>query len=173
MRWSRTLIAPALMVLLVACGGAGGSAGAGDGDGGGESASAQSQAPAATAPPTNDDGGGGDDGGGDDGGGTGSVDLDGVYDTLTPPNSTETSKTSADGIIFAILESSDSIDSLKSFYEGAIPDAGLKIFSTTEAQGGFAWTIAESEASDFGGAVSIYPSGTGSTIVSVTIGNSN
>ena len=170
MRWSRTLIAPALMVLLVACGGAGGSAG--DGDGGSDSE--QSQAPEATAPATNDDGGGGgDDGGGDDGGGTGSVDLDGVYDTLTPPNSTETSKTSADGIIFAVLESSDSIDSLKSFYEGAIPDAGLKIFSTTEAQGGFAWTIAESEASDFGGAVSIYPSGTGSTIVSVTIGNSN
>ena len=170
MRWSRTLIAPALMVLLVACGGAGGSAG--DGDGGSDSE--QSQAPEATAPATNDDGGGGgDDGGGDDGGGTGSVDLDGVYDTLTPPNSTETSKTSADGIIFAVLESSDSIDSLKSFYEGAIPDAGLKIFSTTEAQSGFAWTIAESEASDFGGAVSIYPSGTGSTIVSVTIGNSN
>ena len=169
MRWSRTLVAPALMVLLVACGGAGGSAGAGDGNGDGQSESAQSQAPEAMAPATNDDGGGG----GDDGGGTGSVDLDGVYDTLTPPNATETSKTSADGIIFAILESSDSIDSLKSFYEGAIPDAGLEIFSTTEAQGGFAWTVAESEASDFGGAVSIYPSGTGSTIVSVTIGNSN
>ena len=127
MRWSRTLVAPVLMVLLVACGGAGGSAAAGDGDGGSESA--QSQAPDATPPATNDDGGGSD-----DGGGTASGDLDGVYDTLTPPNATETSKTSADGIIFAILESSDSIDSLKSFYEGAIPGAGLQIFSTTEAQ---------------------------------------
>lgn len=155
MRWSRALVAPFLIVVAVACSSPGG----GGGDG-----SAQSDAPEPTAAATDGSGGGG---------GGGSADLDAVFETLTPPNSTETTKTSAEGIIFAAFESSDSLESLKSFYEGAIAEAGLEIFSTTEAQGGYSWTIAESEGSTFGGAVSIYPSGSGSgTAVSVTIGNS-
>lgn len=159
MRWSRTFVAPFLIVVAVACSSPGGGTG---GDGGGDG-SEQSDAPEPTAAATAGTGGGG---------GTGSGDLDAVFETLTPPNSTETTKTAAEGIIFAIFESTDSIDSLRSYYEGAIADAGLQIFSTTEAQGGYAWTIAESEGSSFGGAISIYPSGTGSgTAVSVTIGN--
>ena len=158
MRWSRTFVAPFLIVVAVACSSPGGGTG---GDG-----SEPTDAPEPTTAST--DGGGGD--GGD--GGSGSGDLDAVFEQLTPPNSTETSKTAAEGIIFAVFESTDSIDSLKSFYESAIPDSGLQIFSTTEAQGGYAWTIAESEGSSFGGAVSIYPSGSGSgTAVSVTIGS--
>ena len=161
MRWSRTFVAPFLIVVAVACSSPGGTPG---GDGGGDG-SEPTDAPEPTA--ATDDGGGG--GGG---GGTGSADLDAVFERLTPPNSSETTKTAAEGIIFAVFESSDSIDSLKSFYESAIPASGLQIFSTTEAQGGFAWTIAESEGSSFGGAISIYPSGSGSgTAVSVTIGN--
>lgn len=159
MRWSRTFAAPFLIVVAVACSSPGGGTG---GDGGGDG-SEQSDAPEPTAAATAGTGGGG---------GTGSGDLNAVFETLTPPNSSETTKTAAEGIIFAVFESTDSIDSLRSYYEGAIADAGLQIFSTTEAQGGYAWTIAESEGSSFGGAISIYPSGTGSgTAVSVTIGN--
>jgi hypothetical protein len=159
MRWSRTFVAPFLIVVAVACSSPGGSTG---GDGGGDGTE-PTDAPEQTAASTV--GGGG-------GGGSGSADLDAIYEQLTPPNSTETTKTAAENIIFAVFESSDSIDSLKSFYDDAIPATGLQIFSTTEAQGGFAWTIAESEGSTFGGAVSIYPSGSGSgTAVSVTIGN--
>ena len=161
MRWSRTFVAPFLIVVAVACSSPGGGTG---GDGGGDG-SEPTDAPEPTAATEN--GGGG----GEGGGGSGSTDLDAVFEQLTPPNASETSKTAADGIIFAVFESSDSIDSLKSFYEGAIPASGLQIFSTTEAQGGYAWTIAESEGSSFGGAISIYPSGSGSgTAVSVTIG---
>jgi hypothetical protein len=163
MRWSRALVAPFLIVVAVACSSPGGSTGRdGAGDG-----SEPTDAPEPTVASTDGGGGGGE------GGGSGSADLDAIYEQLTPPNSTETTKTAADNIIFAVFESTDSIDSLKGFYDDAIPATGLQIFSTTEAQGGFSWTIAESEGSTFGGAVSIYPSGTGSgTAVSVTIGNS-
>ena len=160
MRWSRTFVAPFLIVVAVACSSPGGDTG-GDGGNGSE----PTDAPEPTAAADDGSGGGG-------GGGTGSVDLDAAFETLTPPNSSETTKTAAEGIIFAVFESTDSIDSLRSFYEGAIAEAGLQIFSTTEAQGGYSWTIAESEGSSFGGAVSIYPSGSGSgTAVSVTIGS--
>lgn len=162
MRWSRTFVAPFLIVVAVACSSPGGSTGGDGGDG-------PTDAPEPTAASTDGGGGGGDDGGG---GNSGSMDLDAVFEQLTPPNASETSKTAAEGIIFAVFESTDSIESLRSFYESAIPDSGLQIFSTTEAQGGYAWTIAESEGSSFGGAVSIYPSGSGSgTAVSVTIGS--
>jgi hypothetical protein len=74
-------------------------------------------------------------------------------------------------VIFAAFESDESFESLRGFYEDAIEEAGLQIFSTTEAQGGVAWTVAESEGSTFGGAISIFPASDGSgSQISVTIG---
>lgn len=159
MRWSRMLITLALMMLVVACGSPA-TTDAGDGNG-----SEQTEAPDPTS---------GDGGSGDGGGSAGSGDVDRVFEILTPPNSSELTKTTADGIIFAAFTSSDSFESLRSFYEDAISEAGLQIFSTTEAQGGIAWAIAESEGSSFGGTVSIFPAsdGSDSNQISVTIGSS-
>jgi len=160
MRWSRYLLALALAMLVVACGSPAATDG-GDGNGGDGS---QESEPAETS----GDGDGGD-GGGDTG--SGSLDLDRTFEILTPPNSTELSKTSAQGVIFAAWESDESFESLRSFYEDAIDEAGLQIFSTTEAQGGVAWAVAESEGSSFGGAISIFPASDGSgSQISVTIG---
>jgi hypothetical protein len=94
---------------------------------------------------------------------------------LVPPNSTEVSNTSAEGISFIIYESTDSVESLQSFYESAIPAAGMEIISTTTTGGNVGLVFAESEGSLFGGAVNIFPSSTGGggSGVQVTVGDSS
>jgi hypothetical protein len=138
-------------VAVVACGGGGPAASdGGNGGNGGD----QSDTPDATATATADDGNGGPDGNGGD--------LDQLAEDLTPPNSSETSRTTAGGVIFVTFESSDSPDSLRDFYEDAIAQTGLEVFSTTSAQGSYSWIFAESEGSSYGGVVTVVPSGTGS-----------
>ena len=178
MRVPRALAALLILVLIAACGGGQ----AGDSSGGDDNGSdTESTAPEpGGGNESNDDGGNGgtepsDDGGNGSGGGAGgggsSHDLEEIFATLTPPNSTELSKTTAQGVIFAAWDSSDSFDSLRSFYENAIADTGLQIIQTTEAQGGIAWVIAEDDTGNFGGTVSIFPASDGSgTQVSVTVG---
>lgn len=162
MRWSRYLLALALALLVVACGSPAETTDGGDG--GGDGNGTQESEPEETS-------GDGDGGGGN---GSGSLDVDRVFEILTPDNATELSKTTAGGLIFAAWDSDESFDSLRSFYEGAINEAGLDIFSTTEAQGGIAWTVAEDEQGTFGGSISLFPASDGSgTQISVTIGDSN
>lgn len=163
MRWSRAMVLIAILALLAACGGGGGG-GDGDGNGGdGDSNGTTQSEPAA---------GDGEDGdGGEGGGSTGSFDLDRAFEILTPPGGTELSKTTAEGIIFAAWETDDDFDSLRSFYEGAIDEAGFEVITTTEAQGGIAWVVAEPGGSGVGGSISIFPASDGSgTQISVTIG---
>jgi len=143
-------------LVVAACGGTAATQQPAGGGGGGTA----TDVPAAT-----DAGGGG--GGG--GGGAG-PDVEAVGNALVPPNSTEVSKTSAEGTWFVIYESTDSVDALKSFYEDAVPKTGLKIFSTTTIQGGVSYVIATDESGSFGGAVNIFPSGDGKTAVQVTVG---
>jgi hypothetical protein len=176
MRWTQALAVIVIVLLVAACGGGGnGNGGDGGGDNGGESQPADGGG--------GDDGGGdgggesqpADDGGGDDGGGdggqTGSFDLDHAFEVLTPPNATEISKTTAQGVIFAAWDTDESLDSLRSFYEDAFDELGLEVITTTEAQGGIAWVVAESEGSSTGGSISIFPASDGTgTQVSVTIG---
>lgn len=174
MRVPRALAALLILVLIAACGGGQ----AGDSSGGDDNGSdTESTAPEpGGGNESSDDGGNGgtepsDDGGNGGGGGGSSHDLDEIFATLTPPNSTELSKTTAQGVIFAAWDSSDSFDSLRSFYEDAIADTGLQIIQTTEAQGGIALVIAEDDTGNFGGTVSIFPASDGSgTQVSVTVG---
>jgi hypothetical protein len=111
------------------------------------------------------------DGGGGDGGGTGTAeDAEQVAADLVPPNSTETSRTVASGTVVATYESTDSVESLVSFYEDKIPDTGMQIFSTSSAQGGTSWLFAVDEEASLGGAVSVFPSGSGSgTSVSIQV----
>lgn len=111
-------------------------------------------------------------GGGGGGGGGSGTDVEAVAKALVPPNSSEVTKTTAQDTSFAIYVSTDSLDSLKSFYEGAIPRAGMQILSTTTSNGGIAWVIATDAGGSFGGAVSVFPTGDGKTTVQVTVGKS-
>ena len=152
MRWSLAIMAALLVLVVAACGGQP-AASSGNGDGGdGGDGGGSSTAPAASQ----DDGDGGD---GGDGDGNVSGSVEDIYDQLIPPNSTETTLTTAGGAIVGGYTTTDNIDSVISFYESAIPDTGMEIFSTTNAQGGTAWLFAESEGSAFGGSVSVFPSG--------------
>jgi len=167
MRWSRALAAPVLMLfVVVACSSPGASTSSGDDGGNG---SDQSQAAEPTPEATSEDG---DNGGG---GGSGSEDADAAYEALIPPNSQEVTKTTAEGVIFAAFTSTDSVDSLTSFYEGAFDDLGLQILTTTETSGGVSWFVGTDEnASTFGGVVSVIPNQNGDgSQVSVQIGKTN
>ena len=165
MRHARAMGMPlvvALILVLAACGGAA-SPSADDGDPEQSTASEPSEAPASSD--DNDDGDGNGNGNGS------STDLDQLAEDLTPPNSSETSRTTAGEVIFVTFESSDSSDSLRDFYEDAIADTGLEVFSTTSAEGSYSWIFAESEGSSTGGVVTVVPSGTGSgSTVAVQIG---
>lgn len=153
MRSVRSLFVGALLVsltTLAACGGnqaSSAAATATQGTGGGESTGGQ-PTDQAQATPTQNPGGGGD--------------LNALITALTPPNSTQVSKTEATGGVLISWTSTDSIDSLKSFYESAIPGTGMKIFSTTNAGGGYTWIFAETEGSSHGGSVSLAPNTDGS-----------
>jgi len=91
-----------------------------------------------------------------------------VANALVPPNSSEITRTSASGGLFVGYSSTDSADSLKSFYENAIPGSGMTIFSTTSAGGSYSWVFAKTEGSSFGGSVTVGPStdgGSGSSVI--------
>jgi hypothetical protein len=163
MRRPQALTAFALMFLFVAaCSSPAASDGNGDGNGNGSEQSEPAQE-------TQGDGDGG-------GGGGGDRDVEAAFDTLTPPNAEEVSKTTAQGVVFAAFNTPDSLDSLTSFYEDAFNDLGLQILSTTEASGGITWFVGTDDtASTFGGVVSVFPAtdgGDGNT-VSVQIGATN
>ena len=153
-------------LLLAACGGGSAAtqqpaaATAASGGGGGPA----TEAPGATEQAAATDAGGGGGGGGGAGG-----DVEAVANALVPPNSTEIQKTTAQDTWFAIYESTDSVDSLKSFYQGAITGVGQQIISTTTIQGGVSYVFAKDSSGGFGGSVNIYPSGDGKTAVQVTV----
>jgi hypothetical protein len=156
MRWTRLLVLPVLVVLLVACGGAPGTSADDNGNGNGNGESTNPDV-TATAEASKDDGNG-------NGG-----DVEELAADLVPPNSTETTRTVASGVVFAGYESTDSADSLKSYYEGKIASAGMVIISTTSTSGTYGFIFAEDDqGSGFGGSIAIAPSssgGSGSTVV--------
>ena len=113
---------------------------------------------------------------GSTGGGGGGTDVQAVADALKPPNSSQMFTSNSSGVILSTYTSTDSADSLKSFYESAIPAQGLKIISTSSdtATNSIAIIFAKADDSAFGGAIGIGPNqsgGAGST-VSVTVGGS-
>ena len=149
MRWTSAL-ALFLALMLAACGGGSGSNGDGDADG--------------DATPTAAETDGGDGDGDGDGNGGSSGDLDELAEDLTPPNSTETSRTTAGGFIFLTFTSTDSPDDLQSFYEQAIEDTGLEVLSTTTAGGTYSWIFGETDGVNGVVSVSAGPDGTGSQV---------
>ena len=160
MRLTRALSLAALMVLVVACGGGGPAASLSSTES--EQSTSADPSTAASEDVTETPAGNGGD-------------VESLAAALVPPNSTEVSNTSAEGISFIIYESTDSVESLQSFYESAIPAAGMEIISTTTTGGNVGLVFAESEGSLFGGAVNIFPSSTGGggSGVQVTVGDSS
>ena len=157
MRSTRALAPIFLALLLAACGGSGASD-----DGGGDGPASEA---AGTAQPTETPGGGGD-------GNGSSGDLDQLAEDLTPPDSSETSRTTAGGIIFLTFESSRSPDDLESFYEGKITSGGFEIFSRTSAEGTYSWIFQDPGDNSFGGVVTVTPSGEGSgSLIGVQVGS--
>ncbi len=157
MQWSRLMLLPVLLLamLVVACGGGPGASTDGNGgNGGGESQDAATDTPEPDE--SQDDGGNGGPGGFDG-------DLEQLAQELTPPNTTETSRTEVSGVIFITWDSTDSPEDVADWYEDAIGDQGMDIFSRTSAGGAFSFIFGIEEGSDFGGVVSIAPSGTGGT----------
>lgn len=147
MRWFRAISLPVLMLTLVACG----SPAASDaGDDGGPT----SQGAVTTPPPaaTDDPGTGGGGGGGD---------LDGFAADLTPPNATETSRTTIEGALLLTWNSSDSPASLEGFYEDVISRNGLEVVSRTTASGSYSWIFGANDSASFTGLVTVAPSGQG------------
>ncbi|HET7520265.1 MAG TPA: hypothetical protein VFK61_01865 [Candidatus Limnocylindria bacterium] len=159
--WSlRSLVAVSLlltMATLAACGGSPGGGGATSSPGGGDQSSEAEPTEAGASESAAESTGGGPAGS-----------LDDLINALTPPNSSQISKTTAEGGAFVAWETSDSFDSLKSFYEGAIGAAGMQIYSRSEAGGTYSWVFAESEGSSHGGSVTLGPAsdgGPGSNVI--------
>jgi hypothetical protein len=152
-------VIPVLVMALASCGGAspGASSGGGGGNNGPSSAANPSSAEATVAA----SGGGGQ-------GGT--TDLNALADKLTPPNATQTATYPTDTTIGIDYSSSDSLDTLKSFYDTAISDAGFTVASKIEGvAGSITWYIAND--AGVGGYVTVDadPSGNG-TQVTVALG---
>lgn len=139
---------PILAIALAACGGS--SPGATDDGNGGQSAEASAEA-------STDDGGPGS----SQDNGPASGDVEQVAADLEPPNSSRTSQTNAEGTVWSTYDSTDSVDSLKSFYDNAIPGTGMQVFSTTNSAGTYSWLFAESDSSSFGGSVTVGPASDG------------
>jgi hypothetical protein len=150
------------VLLLAACGGnnAGSSAGSSTGS---DPSSGSGQSSAATPSAQASSGGGG---------GSGS-DLASLVDKLVPPNATQTVRTDAEGAVFVAYTSTDSIDSLKGYYQGTITSAGFTIISTTSAADGVAYVFTKNDDNSVGGSVAIGPGadGTGAG-VAITLGKS-
>ncbi len=158
MRSTRALAPIFLALLLAACGGSSGSSD----DGGGNGPASEA---AGTPQPDETTGGGG-------GGNGSSGDLDQLANDLTPPDASETSRTTASGIIFLTFESSQSPDQLESFYEGKITGSGFEILSRSSAEGSYSWIFQDPGDESFGGVVSVTPGGDGSgSLVGIQVGS--
>lgn len=156
MRWARVLLVPVLMLLFVACSSSDDDA---NGDGGSSSATE-------TATATADAGGGS--------GGTTVTDGDGVIteedidrlvDELAPPNSTEASRFSAEGGTTVGFESSDSVETLKEFYDGRLQELGMHVQGSLSAEGSHSLIIGDDDGDDVAGGITIVPDESGGSVV--------
>jgi hypothetical protein len=127
-----------------------------------------------TVTPSNSSGSGPSTGSGASGGSGGANaegDVDEMVGRLEPPNATEVSRfSSSDGVVIA-WESTDSVESVKGFYDDAIEEAGLNVYGTTDVQGTHSWVISEDSGTGYNGSVTIGPSNSGNgTSVSALLG---
>lgn len=157
----------AALVMVLAIGACGSPAVQTDGDGSDGGASEPASDPTAQS---TDGGDGGGDGGGGGGGGGAISDPEALADELTPPNATETSRTTAGGVVFVSFESSDSPETLEGFYEDSIARTGLEVFSRTSAEGSYSWIFGVDDDSGAGAVVSVAPGTGGGSVVGIQVG---
>jgi hypothetical protein len=146
-------------MLLVACNGPGSSASASSGGGDQQSDSGAASASASASATSGGSGGGSDD-------------LATIATNLAPPNSTEIGRYSASGALVVNWSSTDSVDSLKSYYDGKLGSLGLNVLSTTDVQGTHGWVFGNADNSGVSGALTLAPdtSSGAATLVSLTVG---
>ncbi|HEX9635287.1 MAG TPA: hypothetical protein VGB34_07400 [Candidatus Limnocylindria bacterium] len=139
--------------MVIACGSPAAS------EGGGGNGSEESDTPAASV-----DGGGGGNGG--DGG-----DVDQLANDLVPPNSTEASRFEAEGSLLVGYTSTDSVDSLKSYYENKFNELGVNVIGTSSAGNTHTFVIGNEDGSGVQGGVTVAADeNAGNTIVQITLG---
>jgi hypothetical protein len=162
MRRFTVLAIPILIVALAGCGGS--SASPADNGNNGATTPPTTTSSAPDSVPSQDT---------SNNGGSGPADLEALAQSLIPPNSTETFKTTAEGALIVAYESTDSVDSIKGFYESAIVGAGMTVLAKTEAGGGVSLIFGVNDANTgFGGSVGIGPAGDGSgSSISITLGS--
>ena len=135
MRSTRFLLLSVLAVLVIAlaaCGGGPATATADQSTGGEPSTAANESEPAAETP--------------DDGGpGSSVTDVDGMIEALTPPNSTQISRTDAGPSSIVAWESTDTVGDLKSYYVQKIAELNLTVLTTTEAANTYAVAVGTNE----------------------------
>jgi hypothetical protein len=156
MRWTRVLMLPVLAIMVVACGGSGGSDSGGGNGGNGGNGSEESQA---ETQPDEGNGGGGEDAG----------DRPQLAGDLEPPNATETTRMSADGGFIISWRSSESVDSLESFYDDKIAELGINLLGKQSVEGAHTWIFGDEDGSGPQGGVTVTEDGSGGSLASVTI----
>ena len=127
MRSTRFLLLGVLLVALAACGGGPASEFPNESTGGEPSTGTSASEPATETP--------------DDGGPSSVTDVDGMIEALTPPNSTQISRTDAGGSSIVAWESTDSVGDLKSYYIQKIAELNLTVLTTTEAANTYAVAV--------------------------------
>jgi hypothetical protein len=149
-------------MLLVACNGPGSSASASSGGGDQQSDSGAASASASTSASAS----------ASSGGSGASGDLDTIATNLAPPNGTQQARISASGGLIISWSSTDSVDSLKSYYDGKLGSLGLNVLSTTDVQGTHGWVFGNADNSGVSGALTLAPdtSSGAATLVSLTVG---
>ena len=138
MRSTRFLLLSVLAVLaiaLAACGG-GASATADQSTGGEPSTAANESEPASETPAETPD---------DGGPGSSVTDVDSMIEALTPPNSTQISRTDAGPSSTVAWESTDTVGDLKSYYVQKIAEQNLIVLTTTEAANTYAVAVGTNE----------------------------
>jgi hypothetical protein len=160
MRRALSRVPAAILLLLVACNSPGSSSSSSTSSGDQQSDSTSASATQSSSASASS------------GGGTGSDDIDQIASDLTPPNSSETGRYSASGALIVAWSSTDSVDSLKSYYDGKLGSLNLNVLSTTDVQGTHGWVFGNEDNSGVSGALTISPdtSSGGATTVSLTIG---
>jgi hypothetical protein len=156
MRCARALILPALAIVVIACSSPSPSSGGGGGG------SEETDNAAATATATSDGGGGGGGAGGD---------VDQLAEDLVPPSSSEQSRISSQGTLIVSYTSTDSVDSLKSYYEDKFDELGVNVIGTSSAGATTTYVIGNEDGSGIQGGVTVAgDESSGNTIVQITLG---
>ncbi len=125
--------------------------------------------PAAQATSGNNDNTSGDSGG-NNGNSSSSNDLGQLADKLVPPHSKQIAKYSTDDGLLVTYESTDSVDSLKDFYDNKVKTLGVKVQGTFDSGDAHTWYFGDDDSSGPGGTVIVGDDGSGKTAVTITVG---